>query len=51
LNLSGTLANLGSPKFDSTAFNWESCFSNMTTSFIHLGSGGAKPKARDSWVY
>ena len=51
LNLSGTLANLGSPKFDSSLFNPSYCSIGVGSSLTHLGKGGLVPKVRDAWVY
>ncbi len=51
LNLSGTLANLGSPKFDSRPLNPSYCSLSIGSSLTRLGKGGLHFKARDSWVY
>ena len=51
LNLSGTLANLGNPQFDTSALKWESCFSELTSSLIRSGNGGIPLKAKDLWFF
>ena len=51
LNLSGVLANLGSPQFDSGFLNQAYCSLGAGSSLVRVGKGGLPPKGRDAWVY
>lgn len=51
LNISGELANLGSPKFDRNFLSVEYCSLGSGSSLRRLGKGGLQPKASDAWVY
>lgn len=51
LNLSGSLANLGAPQFDTHFLSQDYCSLGSGSSLRRSGKGGLLPKGRDAWVY
>jgi filamentous hemagglutinin family protein len=51
LNLSGVLANLGGPQFDTSAISQDYCALGTGSSLIRQGKGGLLPRSRDSVMY
>jgi filamentous hemagglutinin family protein len=51
LNLSGVLANLGGPQFDTSAISQGYCALGTGSSLIRQGKGGLLPRSRDSVMY
>jgi filamentous hemagglutinin family protein len=51
LNLSGVLANLGGPQFDTSVISQDYCALGTGSSLIRQGKGGLLPRSRDSVMY
>jgi filamentous hemagglutinin family protein len=51
LDLSGVLANLGGPQFDTSAISQGYCALGTGSSLIRQGKGGLLPRSRDSVMY
>ena len=51
LDLSGVLANLGGPQFDTSAISRDYCALGTGSSLIRQGKGGLLPRSRDSVMY
>jgi len=51
LNLSGVLANLGGPQFDTSAIDQDYCSLGSGSSLTRHGNGGLLPRSWDSLMY
>lgn len=51
LNLSGSLANLGTPQFDSKFVSQDYCRSNTNSQLIRKGNGGMRLRGKDRFIY
>ncbi|MFI3156198.1 MAG: hypothetical protein QX199_08565 [Methylococcaceae bacterium] len=51
LNLSGIIANLGGPQFDTTIISQDYCGLGVGSALTRKGNGGLKPKSGDQLLF